>query len=288
MVKRIISTEFWEDEKVIDNYSPEDKYFMLYLLTNPKTTSIGIYRLPKKIASFELGYTRETISVLLDRFQNKYNNIVYFEDEQEIAVLNTLKYTISKGGKPIEDMVERELKSVKNAEAIQVVYEHLTMWWSLSDRAIDEVIKQKFESELIKRKVAKENTNANTNANANAYTESLSESVDESSSDSAPAVPYKEIVDYLNTKANSKYRHTTTKTKDVIKARWNEGFRLDDFKKVIDIKTMEWLYNPRMSKFLRPETLFSNKFEGYLNQQPVFAGRTEYDPNAEINEDVGF
>lgn len=286
MVKRIISTEFWEDEKVIDNYSPEDKYFMLYLLTNPKTTSIGIYRLPKKIASFELGYTRETISVLLDRFQNKYNNIVYFEDEQEIAVLNSLKYTISKGGKPIEDMVERELKSVKNAEAIQAVYEHLIMWWSLSDRAIDEVIKQKFESELIKRKVAKENTNTNTNANA--YTESLSESVDESSSDSVPAVPYKEIVDYLNVKANSKYRHTTTKTKDVIKARWNEGFRLDDFKKVIDIKTMEWLYNPKMSKFLRPETLFSNKFEGYLNQQPVYAGRTEYDPNAEINEDIGF
>lgn len=191
MVKRIISTDFWDDEKVIDQFSPEDKYFMLYLLTNPKTTSIGIYKLPKKIASFDLGYTRDTINVLLDRFQNKYEKIVYFEEEQEIAVLNSLKYTISKGGKPIEDMVERELKAVKSTGAIKAVYDHLSTWWSWSDRAIDESIQLKFENELtkrseaFKRKEAKEkNTNTNANTNANANTESLSESLSESVDDS--------------------------------------------------------------------------------------------------------
>ena len=55
----------------------------------------------------------------------------------------------------------------------------------------------------------------------------------------------------------------------MIKARINEGFTIDDFKKVIDIKTAEWKDDPKMSKYIRPETLFSNKFEGYLNQITV-------------------
>ncbi len=66
-----------------------------------------------------------------------------------------------------------------------------------------------------------------------------------------------------------KYRNihiNTAKTKDFIKARWNQDFRLEDFKKVIDIKTAEWL-NTDSDKYLRPETLFGSKFEGYLNQK---------------------
>lgn len=80
-------------------------------------------------------------------------------------------------------------------------------------------------------------------------------------------IPYVEIVTYLNDVAGKNYRSTTQKTKDLIKARWNEGFRLDDFKKVIDTKNEEWKNNEKMNKFIRPETLFSPKFEGYLNQE---------------------
>lgn len=79
-------------------------------------------------------------------------------------------------------------------------------------------------------------------------------------------IPYKEIIDYLNEKTGKKFKHNTTKTKDFIKARWNQDFRLEDFKKVIDIKTAEWL-NTDSDKYLRPETLFGSKFEGYLNQK---------------------
>ena len=38
------------------------------------------------------------------------------------------------------------------------------------------------------------------------------------------------------------------------------------FKIFIDNKAFEWL-GTYFEKFLRPETLFSNKFEGYLNQK---------------------
>ena len=79
-------------------------------------------------------------------------------------------------------------------------------------------------------------------------------------------IPYKEIIDYLNERTGSNYRFTTKKTKDLIKARFNEGFNLDDFKIVIDKKTMEWINDKEMNKYLRPETLFGTKFESYLNQ----------------------
>lgn len=89
----------------------------------------------------------------------------------------------------------------------------------------------------------------------------------ELSPDSAPQVPYKEIIDYLNNRCGTNYRSSTRKTKDLIKARYNEGFTLDDFKTVIDKKAAEWLNDSKMSKYLRPETLFGTKFEGYLNQK---------------------
>ncbi|MCJ1786326.1 conserved phage C-terminal domain-containing protein [Staphylococcus warneri] len=79
-------------------------------------------------------------------------------------------------------------------------------------------------------------------------------------------IPYKEIIGYLNEKAGKQFKHNTGKSKRCIEARWNEDFRLDDFKKVIDIKTSEWL-GTSQEKYLRPETLFGTKFEGYLNQE---------------------
>jgi len=78
-------------------------------------------------------------------------------------------------------------------------------------------------------------------------------------------IPYEEIITYLNEKVGAHYKSTSEKTRELIQARWNQGFRLEDFKKVIDNKAADWL-NTEYSKFLRPETLFSNKFEGYLNQ----------------------
>ena len=83
---------------------------------------------------------------------------------------------------------------------------------------------------------------------------------------------YSSIINYLNKQANTRYRVNNKKTKTLIKARLNEGFTEDDFYKVIDIKVNEWA-NTDMNKYLRPETLFSPKFEGYLNQKEVKNGQ---------------
>ena len=79
-------------------------------------------------------------------------------------------------------------------------------------------------------------------------------------------IPYKEIIDYLNEKAHTKYRSTSESTKKHIRARYNDGYTIEDFKKVIDVKTKEWLKTD-MEKYLRPETLFGSKFENYVNQK---------------------
>lgn len=79
-------------------------------------------------------------------------------------------------------------------------------------------------------------------------------------------IPYKEIIDCLNKFAKTNYKHTSQVTKDKIKARWNDGFRLNDFETVIKNKCSEWM-GTDMEKYLRPKTLFGNNFESYLNQK---------------------
>lgn len=77
---------------------------------------------------------------------------------------------------------------------------------------------------------------------------------------------YVQVVDYLNKKADTRYKASSKKTKKLIKARVDEKFSLEDFCKVIDNKVSEWM-GTNMEKYLRPETLFGTKFEGYLNQR---------------------
>ncbi|QQV93192.1 DNA replication protein [Staphylococcus virus vB_SepS_27] len=85
-------------------------------------------------------------------------------------------------------------------------------------------------------------------------------------SPSSTAYPYKDVIDYLNQQTGKNYKSTTKKNQTVIRARTDEGFSLDDFKRVIDNKVAEWK-STNMEKYLRPETLFGTKFEGYLNQE---------------------
>jgi hypothetical protein len=136
-VKRIVDTSFWTDEKVIEMYSPEDKLFMVYVMTNPHTTQLGIYRLNKRYMAVESGYSSDTIRVLIDRFQNTYKNIRYSEETQELAIKNYLKYSIVKGGKPVEDLLIKEINAVKDKSLLQFVYEGI-----YQDETLNETVKK--------------------------------------------------------------------------------------------------------------------------------------------------
>lgn len=77
---------------------------------------------------------------------------------------------------------------------------------------------------------------------------------------------YDSIISYLNSKSNTNYQSTTKSYQSLINARFKSKFKIEDFYKVIDNKCAEWI-GTDFQKFLRPETLFGNKFETYLNQQ---------------------
>lgn len=78
---------------------------------------------------------------------------------------------------------------------------------------------------------------------------------------------HKIVIDYLNHKAGTRYEYNSTKTITLLNTLFRKGYSVEDMKKVIDIKCKEWLSQETMRKYLRPRTLFSNKFEDYLNQE---------------------
>lgn len=88
-------------------------------------------------------------------------------------------------------------------------------------------------------------------------------------------IPYQEIIGYLNQKTGKSYKSTSSETRKHIRARFQEGSTLEDFKKVIDNKVSEWK-GTEMDGFLRPITLFGTKFEGYLQQNTGTGKKTDF------------
>ena len=83
----------------------------------------------------------------------------------------------------------------------------------------------------------------------------------------------KRVIDYLNKKSGFKYSYKSSNTIRLIKARFNEGYKEEDFYKVIDNKCRDWLGND-FKQYLRPQTLFSGKFDVYLNQNTPYKKST--------------
>lgn len=122
---RMVRTNFWTNPIVSEEMTPEDKYFYLYLLTNPSTTQIGIYQITKKQMAHDLGYSIETVHSLMERFIDLYKVIRYNPETRELAIKNWGKYNLEKGGKPVMDCMYSELKVVKDTTLIQYVAESI-------------------------------------------------------------------------------------------------------------------------------------------------------------------
>lgn len=89
---RSVQTSFWSDSKVIDDFTPEDRYFYLYLLTNEKSNQLGCYELTIRQMCRDTGYNEETIKKLLDRFENILEVVNYDYKTKEIFLRNWHKY----------------------------------------------------------------------------------------------------------------------------------------------------------------------------------------------------
>ena len=112
-IYRNISLSFWEDNKVVDDFTPEDRYFYLYLLTNPHTNLIGCYEISIRQMSHETGYSQKIVEKLLDRMENLHNVIIYSRETKEIFIKNWCKYNWTKSEKLLKN-VENVSKYIKN------------------------------------------------------------------------------------------------------------------------------------------------------------------------------
>lgn len=142
-----------------------------------------------------------------------------------------------------------------------------TKWYSIDYFKLEGVSKRLAQNEQTTCSKRADAVAQNEQTNTRDYTEITTETTNNNIlSPSSTAYPYKDVINYLNQQTGKHYKSTTKKNQTVIRARTDEGFSLQDFKKVIDNKVTEWT-GTDMEKYLRPETLFGTKFEGYLNQE---------------------
>ena len=110
---RTLHLSFWTDAKVDDDFTPEDKYFYLYLLTNPSTNLVGCYEISAKQMVKETGYNEDTVFRLLKRMEEVHGVARYDKRTKEVLILNWHKYNWTKSPKFIA-AAEKEAKSIKN------------------------------------------------------------------------------------------------------------------------------------------------------------------------------
>ena len=113
-IYRNIRIGFWTDTKIVDDFTPEDKYFYLYLFTNPHTNLAGCYELSMKQASTELGYEITAIKTLLKRFDEVHKVIKFSEQTKEVLILNWHKYNWT-SSEQFRKPLEQEISQIKES-----------------------------------------------------------------------------------------------------------------------------------------------------------------------------
>lgn len=242
-----IVTDIFDDEKIllIESLPGSDSIIVIWfklLCLAGKNNNSGVFLLNDRIP-----YTEEMLATI---FRKEVNTVRFalktFSDFGMIELINNV-ITIPNWNK------HQTLDAYEKKKERDRIYQK------------EKRAKQKLLIESSKKSSDKSNDNSSDTSSDVVALEEDKEKEEEREEDIDINI-YSEIIDYLNSKANTNYRVNNKKTRASINARITEGFTIDDFKKVIDIKSSEW-FNTNMQQYLRPETLFGTKFEGYLNQK---------------------
>ena len=106
---------FWTDPKIADDFTPDDKLFYLYLMTNPHTNLCGCYEVSIKQMSDETGYTKERTEKLVKRMEETHKTIIYSEETREVLIVNWHKYNWTSSAK-FRAPLGKEIENVKNVD----------------------------------------------------------------------------------------------------------------------------------------------------------------------------
>ena len=254
-----VDERLWSDEKY-RKLSDDGKLLFIYVLACSHRNMIGLYLLPVQYGSYDLNWKEERFNKglveLSDKSFIKYNfntNIVYIKNflkynplENPNQVKGAIKVLESIPTNAIDTELIKELERADkpfNKPLIELLYKGLSKQEEVE--VDEEVDVDEVVEKINNRKL------------------------------------HIKIIEYLNLKTNKEFKTNTKTTTESIDARLNEGFTVEDFIEVIDTKAKEWKNDKQYQKFLRPQTLFGNKFEGYLNQAPVKSNKPieKYIPN---------
>lgn len=128
-IARVVNTDFWLDDKIV-SFSPMEKYIMVYLLTNSHGNQLGIYEINPRIISFETGVSEDVIESILNKLENNHGVII--RRDNEIAIKNFLRYSVIKGGKPVSDCLNGNIRNVKHKELVDIVAKHVLAYSNIS------------------------------------------------------------------------------------------------------------------------------------------------------------
>lgn len=254
-----IASKFWTDEKIIE-LDTESKLLYLYILTCPHSNMAGYYRLPKEYIMADLKLLPEGLHKPFTKLLQE-GLIKYCEKSSVILIPNYYKYNPIQNKNQAKGAAKKTCELPRNSlveDYKKAVNAYAASYAELLLKGLPKPFDKQLPERLPNTETETETETEYRNSN-NIYSPATQD-------DASEKIPYSEIIEYLNMRTGSQYKHTTKKTRELIRARWNEGFRLEDFKTVIDKKCIEWV-GTEWEKFLRPETLFrAGKFESYLNQ----------------------
>lgn len=271
-IYRQVQTSFWTDTKVADDFTPEDRYFYLYLFTNPHTNLSGCYEIGVRQMSNETGYSRETIEKLIKRMSEVHCVIVYSQKTKEMLLLNWARYNWTRSDRFRKSLLT-EFDHIKN----DYFRRYLMDLYEGKNPSLNAVLSKKEDTVSVFSDTISENSDtvcANditvTVTDTNTVTvNNINTTEGNTVKDIERVEVYKRVIDYLNSKTGRRYNHKSKAVRESINARMKDGYTEDDFYKVIDNKCHEWIGTER-EQFLRPSTLFApSHFDEYLNQGMV-------------------
>ena len=250
---RTVQMSFWTDADVLDDFTPEDKYFYLYTMTNPHTNLAGCYEISIKNMVMETGYSSDTVKKLIARLEKEHRKIVYNTATKEMLLVNWSKFNWNSSPKFRKPLL-LEINSVKCRE----FREFLEALYNGNDTVS---IPYQYGSDTT---VTVSVTDTVTDTVTVTDTDKGDCKGDEYEDD------IRDILSYLNDRTGRHFHYSTKATQNIIRARLKDNYTPDDFRTVIDNKVAEWGSDKKMCKYLRPSTLFTDQhFEEYLNQGSI-------------------
>lgn len=107
-----IVADLWEDQKFLDEFTPDEKYVFLYCLTNPHRSYCGCYEISISQISNETGLKRRHVRYILERLQCGHRVLVYNDPTKELLIVDWLEDTWSDSQR-WRKRVEKEIQRCK-------------------------------------------------------------------------------------------------------------------------------------------------------------------------------